>query len=256
MPVLLAKVFDPEKHDPTGWWMSEKLDGMRALWTGAKFITRTGKPINAPDWFIRPLRLHPQIQLDGELFVGRGQFNTTVSICRKKMPIDAEWRNIRYMVFDAPAHNGPFEERLAWLRDELLHRNNVELIQHLRCKSMDHLIHHYNTLLGYGAEGVMLREPGSLYVRKRHGSLLKFKPEIDGVAFVTGVKPGEGKHKGRMGALYVQEVDCPPEVYRKSGATVIKFKVGTGFSDAEREQPWPEETMIRWRAQERTPSAP
>jgi DNA ligase-1 len=40
LEVMLAHVFDPEKHDPTGWWMSEKLDGVRAYWTGSNFYSR------------------------------------------------------------------------------------------------------------------------------------------------------------------------------------------------------------------------
>ena len=56
----------------------------------------------APDWFLNGL---PCIPLDGELFAGRGQFQTTISVVRKDNPIDSEWRDIQFAVYSSP----PFE---------------------------------------------------------------------------------------------------------------------------------------------------
>lgn len=39
--ILLAHKWEPD-HDPTGWWMSEKLDGVRAYWDGEAFVSRRG----------------------------------------------------------------------------------------------------------------------------------------------------------------------------------------------------------------------
>src|SRR3954470_6697744 len=64
-PVLLAETWDG-LLDPTGWWMSEKLDGLRAYWDGKRLISRLGNEFHAPDWFIKGLPSHP---LDGELFL-------------------------------------------------------------------------------------------------------------------------------------------------------------------------------------------
>jgi DNA ligase-1 len=68
-PLLLAHRW--EEQDPTGWWLSEKLDGVRAYWDGKQFISRLGNAYLAPDWFIEGL---PEFPLDGELFAGRGRF--------------------------------------------------------------------------------------------------------------------------------------------------------------------------------------
>ena len=92
--LLLAKTWT-ESHDPTGWWISEKYDGMRGFWDGKALWTRGGKPIHAPEYFLAEL---PEgIALDGELWLGRRKFEDTVSIVRRQTP-DARWRQIRFMV--------------------------------------------------------------------------------------------------------------------------------------------------------------
>ena len=84
--VMLASKWEGE--DPTGWWMSEKLDGMRAWWTGSSFISRAGNAINAPSWFTAAL---PKVPLDGELWCGRGQFTQAVSIVKNAARQD-DWK--------------------------------------------------------------------------------------------------------------------------------------------------------------------
>ena len=69
--VMLAHNYDPEKHDPTGWLMSEKLDGVRCYWNGNTMYTRTGKPFYAPPEWKAKL---PKIALDGELWTDRDDF--------------------------------------------------------------------------------------------------------------------------------------------------------------------------------------
>lgn len=237
MGVLLAKVFDPEKHDPTGWWMSEKLDGVRAIWNGETFESRTGKPFFAPlNW---TSALPKDIRLDGELFMGRGKFQQTVGAVRKKVP-DHRWNDVSYLVFDLPDSPRKFEARYEALC-YLGRTYPFETVHHLACKSRQHLQDFYDTLVSAGAEGVMLREPGSLYVAKRSGTLLKMKGSKDGIAVIVGHQPGEGKHVGRLGALECIDVE--------SG---LQFKVGTGFSDAEREDAPPVGSTIRYAYQELT----
>ena len=68
---MLAQSYDPEKHDPSGWLMSEKLDGVRCYWNGSKMYTRTGKPFFAPKWWKKSL---PNMAIDGELFTKRDDF--------------------------------------------------------------------------------------------------------------------------------------------------------------------------------------
>lgn len=116
MKVLLAKNWTP-KIDPTGYWISEKLDGVRAYWTGTQFVSRNGNVFHAPEFFTKEL---PAIALDGELWLGRKQFQTAVGIVKTQSGAkDAMWRDLRFKVFDAPDIDGVFETRLEFARDLL-----------------------------------------------------------------------------------------------------------------------------------------
>src|SRR4029079_10657667 len=64
-PLLLAHKWESD-IDITGWWMSEKLDGVRAYWDGKQFLSRKNNIFYAPDWFTDGLPAHP---LDGELWI-------------------------------------------------------------------------------------------------------------------------------------------------------------------------------------------
>ena len=113
-PLLLAETWD-NALDLSGWWMSEKLDGVRAYWDGRQFLSRQGNVYHAPVWFTAGL---PDVPLDGELWIERKKFQRTVSIVRRQDKSDL-WKEVRFLVFDAPASGGPFEERLAFLKEAL-----------------------------------------------------------------------------------------------------------------------------------------
>lgn len=240
-PLLLAHSW--EEEDPTGWWMSEKLDGVRAYWDGSKFISRLGNEYHAPDFFKREM---PRgIKLDGELFAGRKKFQETVSTVRKLVPSEPEWSNITYVVFDTLSDDGTFEERQETLRNlERLAQSRGEhtwrVLKQEVCKGVDHLRHRLVEIETVGGEGVMLRQPGSKYEAGRSHTLLKVKSFYDDEATVIGVKAGKGKHKGRMGALTCR---------MKNGN---EFDVGSGFTDKQRENPPAIGTKITYRYQELT----
>ncbi len=235
--MLLAESWDPDVHDPTGWWMSEKLDGVRAWWDGTQFLSRRGNVFLAPDWFTEALPRHP---LDGELFVGRGAFQRTVSIVRR-MDRTEQWKHVSFVVFDGPELGGPFEERLAHLEDRLADASSfVRVLPHEACASAEALTTELARIEALGGEGVMLRKPGSSYVQGRSETLLKVKSFHDAEATVLAHLPGTGRHKGRLGALRVVLEDG------------TEFKVGTGFSDAEREDPPAVGAVITFRYQELT----
>lgn len=110
LAMMLANVYDPDKLDPTGWYMSEKLDGVRCFWNGNNFYSRAGNPFYPPSYFKEALP--KDFQLDGELWTERDDFQKCVSIVKRQDEND-EWKKVRYMIFDAPAMNkAPFTERL------------------------------------------------------------------------------------------------------------------------------------------------
>jgi DNA ligase-1 len=231
-PVLLAESWD-RSMDPKGWWLSEKLDGVRAYWDGAKLISRLGNVLHAPDWFIKGLPKHP---LDGELFMERKSFQKTISIVRRQDKSDL-WKKIRFLIFDAPAHGGQFEERLELILSLAKHPY-AAAHEHTLCKGITHLTDELARVEALGGEGLMLRQPKSKYAIGRSATLLKVKSFKDDEAVVIAHEAGKGRHKGRLGALVVRL------------ASGIEFSIGTGFSDKEREKPPEVGATVRFRYQE------
>jgi DNA ligase-1 len=221
-PLLLAESWD-NAADLSDWWMSEKLDGVRAYWDGKQFLSRQGNIYHAPDWFVEGL---PSVPLDGELWIDRKKFQRTVSIVRRQDKNDL-WSEVRFVVFDAPAASGGFEDRLAFLGESLA-KGAAKFVRqhpHERCKSLEALRAELTRIESLGGEGLMLRQPGSKYVAGRSATLLKVKTFHDAEAVVVGHQAGAGRHIGRMGALLVRLPDG------------TDFAIGTGFSDRERENP-------------------
>jgi DNA ligase-1 len=234
-PLLLAESWDGVAN-PAGWWLSEKLDGVRAYWDGKQFLSRQGNRYHAPDWFVAGL---PDMPLDGELWLGRKQFQRAVSIVRRQDKSD-HWKQIKFLMFDAPALDGEFEKRLRFVQDLATKHSSEYVVAHAhdRCRDIDHLTAELARVETLGGEGLMLRQPGSLYVAGRSSTLLKVKRFLDAEARVVGHEPGKGRHKGRLGALQVELADG------------TKFSVGTGFSDKEREVPPAVGSWIQFRYQE------
>ena len=231
-PVMLARSWD-QKIDISGWWMSEKLDGVRGYWTGKQLISRSGNPYHAPKWFTRNF---PSTPLDGELWLGRQQFSELVSIVRRKPP-DAGWKNVRYLIFDAPLVEGGFEKRLDFARLWFQQHPNpyAEVLKQQICENEAHLRKKLREIESLGGEGMMLRKPDSPYTVGRSYNLLKVKTYEDAEATVIEHLPGSGKHAGRLGSLLVELPNG------------IQFAIGTGFSDQERENPPPVGSIITFK---------
>src|SRR5229473_1809378 len=185
-PLLLAESWDAST-DPAGWWLSEKLDGVRAYWDGKQFLSRQGNLYHAPDWFVAGL---PTVPLDGELWLGRKQFQRAVSIVRRQDRSD-HWKQIKFLIFDAPAVDAEFEQRLRFLQD-LVTKQSLEYVQahgHEPCRGIDHLNEELARVEALGGEGLMLRQPGSRYVAGRSMTLLKVKHFQDAEARVVAHEP-------------------------------------------------------------------
>jgi DNA ligase 1 len=234
-PLLLAETWDGVT-DPRGWWLSEKLDGVRAYWDGKQFLSRLGNLYHAPDWFTAGL---PDVPLDGELWLGRKQFQRAVSIVRRQDKNEL-WKDIRFLVFDAPGVDKEFEQRLRFVQDFIKKHGPTYAGTHTHtpCKGIDHLKEELAKVEALGGEGLMLRQPQSRYAVGRSMTLLKVKRFQDAEARVVGYEAGKGRHKGRLGALLVEM------------ANGIRFAVGTGFSDSERGQPPAVGNLITFRYQE------
>lgn len=230
--LLLADVWN-RSIDPTGWWMSEKYDGLRGYWDGRTLWSRKGQVIHAPSYFAA--ELPRDIPLDGELWIGRGKFEETVSTVRSETP-DDRWTKVRFMVFDAPQAQGAFEERMQFLGATLPETNRfVRVVMQERCRGITELLAERDRIVRLGGEGLMLRRPKSKYEPQRSPTLLKVKPYDDAEATVIAHEPGQGKFAGKLGALRVRTEDGR------------EFSVGSGFTAAQRDSPPPIGALITYR---------
>lgn len=230
--VLLAETWDGVR-DPTGYLMSEKLDGVRAYWDGRCFRSRLDNVFAVPQDFLDafPKNVH----LDGEFWMGRGRFQETSGYVRRKDMGDY-WNTIHFRAFDVPsAVNDPFTKRYQMLQAIAGRYDAVELVEHQICRGIPHLRAYLAEIEAQGGEGVMLRQPGSLYERTRSQSLLKVKSFFDADATVVGHTAGRGKHRGKVGALQCRSIRFFNN--RVSLEADVAFDVGTGLSDADRVNP-------------------
>lgn len=221
--MLLASTYSPSL-DVGRYLVSEKLDGVRAFWDGKVLRFRSGRVIAAPGWFVAAL---PQVALDGELWIGRGQFDRLSGIVRQMQSDDQVWRAVRYMVFELPGGQGSFVERNKRLGEIVLAANVPWLIQIPQESPIDrrHLELRLATVVAEGGEGLMLHRGDAPYLTGRSDTLVKMKPEQDAEARVVGHVAGKGRHAGRLGALLLETEDG------------LRFKLGSGLSDALRENP-------------------
>lgn len=110
--MLLVGVYAPGV-DVRQYWVSEKFDGVRAQWDGRSLRFRGSGTVPAPAWFTAHF---PATPLDGELWIGRNRFDALSGIVRKTEPVDAEWRQVRYLVFELPGAAGDFSARVAQIQ--------------------------------------------------------------------------------------------------------------------------------------------
>ena len=231
--LLLAQVYRPGLP-LQDYWVSEKYDGVRGFWDGRTLRTRGGETVQAPAWFTAGW---PEVPMDGELWAGRGRFSHAQSTTRQQQPGDVAWRQIRFMVFDLPGDKGTFDQRLPALNAlvESLGQPWVQAVPQRRVANDAALQALLHRTVRAGGEGLMLHRGASLYRAGRSDDLIKLKTHEDTEARVIAHLPGKGRHAGRMGALLVE---------MPSGQ---RFRLGAGFSDADRERPPPVGSWVTYR---------
>lgn len=221
--IQLANIYK-EGIDLRKYMVSEKLDGVRAYWNGKNFISKSGRIIRTPKWYLSKM---PKQHLDGELWIARKKFEEISAAARTKVPNDKLWKTIKYMIFDMPQHSGDFNQRIEAAKQLVakLKSKNIQVIKQFKITDHKALTNKLNKIVKAGGEGLMLRKIKSPYQAKRNNNLLKLKAYKDDEARVLSLIPGKGKFKGMMGSLIVKN---------KAGE---KFKIGTGFTHKERKNP-------------------
>jgi DNA ligase-1 len=207
----------------SGWFMSEKLDGIRGCWNGKKMMTRKGREISCPPWFLKNF---PPFELDGELWIDRNSFESVQATVMDRIP-SKSWRLVTYNIFEVPNCKGNFLQRLnkakAWF--EKKPNQYARIITQLYCKNRESLNKYLNEIESKGGEGVIVKDPGKKYHTGRSSFVFKVKNFQDMEGVVIGVNGGKGKYIKAMGSLTVKISNGK------------KFKIGTGFSDAMRKKP-------------------
>ena len=231
--LLLASVYRPG-IPLDDYWVSEKYDGVRGYWDGHALRTRGGETVTAPAWFTAGW---PPISMDGELWAGRGRFTHAQSTTRQQQPNDDAWRAMHFMVFDLPRHGGVFDERIPALNAvvERINQPWVKAVAQKRIATDTALQALLQRTVRAGGEGLMLHRGSSRYQSGRSDDLIKLKTHEDTEARVIAHLPGKGRHAGRMGALLVE---------MPSGQ---RFRLGAGFTDAQRETPPPVGSWVTYR---------
>ena len=225
--------------DLSRYWVSEKFDGVRAYWDGEDLISRHGNRFDVPATFTRGF---PEQPLDGELWMGRGTFSRMVGLINRHDTGPEHWRDVYYMVFDLPRAAGPFNDRLRTLRRLLKDHDNphLRLVRQIKVADRAALNRRLEKVIEAGGEGLMLHRGDAPYRSYRSTDLLKVKPYQDAEARVVAHLPGEGRLEGKMGALLLET------------ASGRHFRLGTGFSDAQRANPPPIGSLVTYKFYGRT----
>ena len=230
--IMLPQVYSPN-IDISGWLMSEKLDGVRGYWDGQQLFSKNGKKLSPPAEFVQGL---PPFPIEGELWGGRGTFEKTVSTVNKQYP-HSGWLQLKFAIFDVPIPSQDFVDRIEkarqWFTQHPSHYAFV--ISQIPISDPIDLQRELQRIEALGGEGLVVRTPDGLYKAGRSTEILKVKNYQDAEATVVAHLPGKGKNKGRLGALLVELHDG------------TRFKIGSGFSDAEREFPPPVGTMVTFK---------
>ena len=280
--VQKARALSRDKiHVPSSWLWSEKFNGQRAWWDGgvsrgitvvpyrnkgkrASSAPATGlwssnnNPIYAPDWWLD--RLPKGVILDGELWMGRDGFQSVESCVRKLVPVDHEWEQIRYMVFDAPTCDEMFVSRIvstptcktriirdevsaffgerdaAWIRGIRFAKDGIaaaaavweDTVPLQTVGSLDAVEKQAQEIWEDGGEGVVIRNPMGLWKPERAKDVIKMKRTLESEGTIIGVNSGQGKYTGMMGSLWIQW---------NNGWGAVRFSL-SGFTDEERTRDW------------------
>jgi DNA ligase-1 len=236
---MLASVWRAGQ-DLGGFLVSEKLDGVRAFWDGQTLRFRSGRAIAAPGWFTAAL---PKTALDGELWLGRGRFDELSGMVRRVTPLDADWHQVQYMIFDLPQATEPFSERAQRIQTVVAQTKQpwLQAVPHQRVADAHSLQTLLRSTVQAGGEGLVLHRANALWSPGRSDALFKLKPLPDEDARVVGHLPGKGRHAGRLGALLLEMPDGQ------------RFALGTGFTDAQRNDPPALGALVTYRYRDRTP---
>ena len=263
-PCMLCSPFEQKLVDKITFpaIVQKKEDGMRFnaivkfdrdLKGTVEFRSRNGKEItllgNLEQEFI-DLAYGKDLVFDGELLVydtmetdskgnicdrqtGNGILNKavkgTISKEESNRVVATLWDQIPYEDFIAGKCDQPYTyrfKRLLYLIDRCDVYRKIELVETFDVHSLEQTQEIFQSYLDDGDEGIILKDPNSLWENKRSKGQIKFKAELDCDLKVLSVISGTGKYSDMIGSLYCESADG-----------VVKVYVGSGFNDEQRNAP-------------------
>lgn len=240
-PAIMHGEHYRDSIDPRNYWVSEKLDGVRAIWDGDTLRFRSGRVIVAPQWFVAAL---PAQALDGELWMGRRSFDRLSGLVRRETPEHPDWHEVRYMLFDLPGTEGDFSSRVVRMRAIVEEANtaHLQVVHQFRVSGKDEFKNRFDEVVANGGEGLMLHRTDAHWQPGRSSAILKVTPAWDDEARVVAHLPGKGRLSGMTGSLLVETADGR------------RFRLGSGLTDALRADPPAVGSWVTYRYRELTPN--
>ena len=233
----LLRLSEFKDQNVSGWLASEKLDGVRAYWDGENLLSRQGKKLNAPQSFTKNF---PKFALDGELYAKELKFEEIQASVMDKLPDEKAWSRLKFHIFDVPEASGGLLDRLEILAKFLKNKPNQNLIiiKQIKMRDNAHFLKFAESIIAKGGEGAVVRESNAPYERKRSKNALKFKKFKDVECEVIAVNKGSGKYANLAGSLTCKALGSKDDKERagepKEGTI---FKIGSGLSDKNRQEP-------------------
>jgi len=217
---MLAKKWEDDRL-VKGLYMSIKYDGLRAIFKDGNLYTRNGHVIQGVQHITNCIP--KDYSFDGELLIPGLHFQESSGKIRSDDPtLDAV-----YKVFDVPKGTMTFDRRYQLYSDVvgILDAPSITSVKHVQVRSLEHAYDTFDKALAAGYEGLVFKTPKHLYQTKRSWDWMKLKAENSKDLHVVDFFEGTGKYEGQLGGLIVSHKG-------------VKVRVGSGFSDIEREQMW------------------
>ena len=235
---LAAKWHDRTLEDlPSKVRVEPKLDGIRLVAVvqngQVEMLSRAGKPItNFQDTVGKELSTLPDGVYDGEIM--DEDFVALMRQVHRKFKTNVT--KSYFMLFDVVSL-AEWQERegtqtLADRRKVLesyLNGKDFEYLRLIEHKEIDATVEsimaYHKECADRGFEGAMLKNPTMPYCFGRSDAVVKVKAFNDVDVKVTGFQEGRGRHKGTLGAIFID-------------FNGKKVKCGSGFSDDQRSEVW------------------
>ena len=248
----LLRLSEFKDQNVSGWLASEKLDGVRAYWDGENLLSRQGKELNAPLSFTKNF---PKFALDGELYAKELKFEEIQATVMDKLPDEKAWQRLKFHIFDVPEASGGLLDRLEILAKFLKNEpnDNLIIIKQIKMRDNAQFLKFAESIIVKGGKGAVVRDPNTPYERKRSKNALKFKKFKDAECEVVSINKGSGKYAKATGSLTCKAIGSK-EDKEKAGepkAGTI-FKIGSGLSDKNRQDPQKIGSIITYKFQNLT----